>query len=358
MSVLQVRNFEKSFGAFKAVHGISFSLAEGEILAIIGPSGCGKTTTLRCIAGLERPTGGEIIVGGRTVASSTVFVPPEKRDIGMVFQSYALWPHKTVFQNIAYGLNIKNMPKDQIAEAVARTLDLVGLRGLEQRYPAELSGGQQQRVALARSVIGEPRIILLDEPLSNLDAKLRERMRDDIRSLIRSLNISAVHITHDQSEAMGIADRIICMHAGYIEQEGSARDIYRKPLTMFAADFFGTVSFLDGEVIAVAPGQASIRVAPQVELTVAVRDPVQPGDKVTVALRPESVTMSTTPTAGANALTGTIASETFLGSYSDYIVATGGLSLRARTNIDLPVGTTVYCTIDPAQLNVFPAGSK
>ncbi|HEY4201319.1 MAG TPA: ABC transporter ATP-binding protein [Devosiaceae bacterium] len=358
MPVLDVRNFEKAFGSYKAVRNVSFSLNEGEILAIVGPSGCGKTTTLRCIAGLERPTGGEIALGDQVVASATTFVPPEKRDIGMVFQSYALWPHKTVAQNIAYGLTLRRQSKEEVAEAVRRGLDLVGLSGLEQRYPSELSGGQQQRVALARSVVTRPRILLLDEPLSNLDAKLRERMRDDIKSLIKSLQISAVHITHDQSEAMGIADRIIVMRDGRIEQEGSARELYRRPAGRFVADFIGSVSFLEGEIVGVGSDGTRIRLAPDLEIAARGMGNGAVGDRVTVALRPENAELSSTAPGDANVFAGRIAAENFLGSYSEYLVEHGAVRFKAHSRLDLAVGDAVFVSIDPALVSFYPAETE
>jgi iron(III) transport system ATP-binding protein len=354
MSVLEVRNFEKAFGAYKAVRNVSFALGEGEILAIVGPSGCGKTTTLRCIAGLERPTGGQIAISGQTIASESVFVPPDKRDIGMVFQSYALWPHKTVFQNIAYGLEIRREGKDKIAEAVTRSLKLVGLVGLDQRYPSELSGGQQQRVALARSVINRPKILLLDEPLSNLDAKLRERMRDDIKALIKTLKISAVHITHDQTEAMGIADRIIVMRDGHIEQEGSARELYRRPASRFVADFIGSVSFLDGRIVERSDAGATIRLAPGVEIVAGGAGVGNIGDPVTLALRPESAELGLQGIEGPNVFSARIVAENFLGSYSEYIVARGEVSFKVHSRADLPVGAEVVVSVDPTLLSFFP----
>jgi iron(III) transport system ATP-binding protein len=359
MAVLEVRNFRKSFGAYDAVRGVSFALAEGEILAIIGPSGCGKTTTLRCIAGLERPTGGEIVISGQTVASDSVYLPPERRDIGMVFQSYALWPNKTVFQNIAYGLEVRKQSKAEIGKAVQQGLELVGLGGLEKRYPSELSGGQQQRVALARSAVTRPRLLLLDEPLSNLDAKLRERMRDDIKALIKTLKISAVHITHDQSEAMGIADRIIVMRNGDIEQEGSSRDLYRRPASRFVADFIGSVNFLDGIVIGNNAGGTIVRLAEGFDIVARGGVKAGQGDSVTVAFRPEDAELDAAST-GPNGFSARIVAETFLGSYSQYEIEHAGVRFRLHDRADLQAGTDVSVSIDPALVSLFagPAEHK
>ncbi len=352
MAVLEVRNFRKSFGSYDAVRGVSFALAEGEILAIVGPSGCGKTTTLRCIAGLERPTGGDIIISGQTVASDAVYLPPERRDIGMVFQSYALWPNKTVLQNIAYGLEVRKQSKAQIEQAVRQGLELVGLGGLEKRYPSELSGGQQQRVALARSAVTQPKILLLDEPLSNLDAKLRERMRDDIKALIKTLRISAVHITHDQSEAMGIADRIIVMRDGDIEQEGSARDLYRRPASRFVADFIGTVNFLDGTVLGSNADGTIVRVADGFDIVA--RGGVQAGrgESVTVAFRPEDAELGA-GAGGPNSFAARVVEETFLGSYSQYVIEHAGVRFRLHNRADLQAGADVTVRIDPALVSLF-----
>jgi iron(III) transport system ATP-binding protein len=261
-----------------------------------------------------------------------------------------------VFENVAYGLRVRRKTGQEIGRAVHEGLDLVGLCGLEERYPSELSGGQQQRVALARSAVTRPRILLLDEPLSNLDAKLRERMRDDIKALIKALKISAVHITHDQSEAMGIADRIIVMRSGDIEQEGTARDLYRHPASRFVADFVGSINFLDGVVTDSGPEGTAIRLAEGFTLVVRPsRRRVGAGERVTVAFRPEGVVIGAAAD-GTNTFGGRIVSETFLGSHLQYTLEHAGVRFVAHDHADRAVGTDVQVTIDPAMLSLFPVG--
>ena len=230
-----------------AVNRISLEVKKGEILTLLGPSGCGKTTTLRCIAGLEKPDEGDVIIDGKPMFSQGL-VPPSEREIGMVFQNYAVWPHMKVFDNVAYGLKIQKFPKKVIKEKVRETLESLGLTGLEGRFPGQLSGGQQQRVALARALVGNPKVLLLDEPLSNLDAKLRERMRFEIKSLVRRMGITSVYVTHDQAEAMVISDRVSVMNTGDIVQVGTPEEIYKKPANRFVADFIGTTNFIPGEI--------------------------------------------------------------------------------------------------------------
>ncbi len=239
--VLELQGVTKRFGPVVAVDQVSFTVQPGEVFTLLGPSGCGKSTTLRLVAGLEQPDEGSLVLRGRTIASATerMFVAPEKRNMGMVFQSYAIWPHMTVFENVAFPLQLRHWPKTKIQEAVADVLELVGLGGLQQRPATMLSGGQQQRVALARALVYNPDILLLDEPLSNLDAKLREHMRVELRSLQRRLGIAVLFVTHDQAEAMGLSDRIAVMNSGRIEQIGSPVEVYEKPATGFVRDFLG-----------------------------------------------------------------------------------------------------------------------
>ncbi|MFQ5630786.1 MAG: ABC transporter ATP-binding protein [bacterium] len=236
---LRLENIQKTFDSFVAVEDFSLQAAHGEFVSLLGPSGCGKTTTLRMIAGLEKPTRGRITLGERTFAdlAQGVFMPPEKRNIGMVFQSYAIWPHKNVFENIAYPLRIKKLPKQEIRVRVMKALALVKLDGLENRRPNQLSGGQQQRVALARGLIMQPEILLLDEPLSNLDAKLRLNMRDEIKELSRRIGVTMIYVTHDQSEAMALSDRVVIMNRGHILQVGTPDEVRNNPADEFVRDF-------------------------------------------------------------------------------------------------------------------------
>ncbi|MDH4291869.1 MAG: ABC transporter ATP-binding protein, partial [Dehalococcoidia bacterium] len=247
MAFIKIENLFKKFGKVAAVNHVWLEVKQGEILTLLGPSGCGKTTTLRCIAGLERPDEGDVIIDGKSMFSQG-FVPPSKREIGMVFQNYAVWPHMRVFDNVAYGLKIQKLPKNVIKKKVTENLESLGLTGLEKRFPGQLSGGQQQRVALARALVGNPKVLLLDEPLSNLDAKLREKMRFEIKSLVRRMGITSVYVTHDQAEAMVISDRVSVMNAGDIVQVGTPEEIYKKPANRFVADFIGTTNFIPGEI--------------------------------------------------------------------------------------------------------------
>lgn len=239
MSTVELKSVGKSYGAVKVVNDVSLSIRDGEFMTFLGPSGCGKTTCLRMIAGLERNTSGTILLDGETVSdpASRLFVAPEKRRIGMVFQTYAVWPHMNVFDNVAYPLRVSHQPKDVIQSKVMKTLAMVELAGLEKRMPSQLSGGQQQRVALARGLAMEPRVLLLDEPLSNLDAKLREKMRGDIRRIQKELKITVVLVTHDQIEANTMSDRIVILNKGTVLQVGTPDEIHRKPADEFVADF-------------------------------------------------------------------------------------------------------------------------
>src|SRR4030067_42153 len=248
MAFIKIENLLKKFGNMVAVNHISLEVKKGEILTLLGPSGCGKTTTLRCIAGLERPDEGDVIIDDKSMFSQG-FVPPSKREIGMVFQNYAVWPHLRVFDNVAYGLKIQKFAKHMIKQKVTEVLESVGLTGLGRRYPGQLSGGQQQRVALARALVRNPKVLLLDEPLSHLDAKLREKISFEIKSLVRRMGLTSVYVTHDQAEEMVISDRIVVMDTGNIVQIGSPEEIYKKPANRFVADFIGTTNFIAGEIV-------------------------------------------------------------------------------------------------------------
>ena len=241
MTPLRLAELQKTYGSTPAVRGVSLDVQGGEVLGLLGPSGCGKTTVLKCMAGLEQPTGGEIWIGDRLVASSRESVPPERRNIGMVFQSYALWPHKTVFANIAYPLEVRGRPREEVRRRVGEALEVVGLTGLDARYPSQLSGGQQQRVAIARSIVYEPQVLLFDEPLSNLDANTRLRVRGDLKRLLKRLGITAVYVTHDQTEAMAICDRIALMHGGSLIQVGPPDELYARPKSLFVAELIGSI---------------------------------------------------------------------------------------------------------------------
>ena len=262
MAFIEIQKLFKRFKNVVAINHIQLEVKKGEMLTLLGPSGCGKTTTLRCIAGLEKPDEGDIVIDGKPMLSQG-FVQPSKRGIGMVFQNYAVWPHMKVYNNIVYGLKIQKMSRQQINEQAQKVLELVGLSGLEDRYPAQLSGGQQQRVALARALVGNPKVLLLDEPLSNLDAKLREELRFEIKSLVRRMGITSVYVTHDQAEAMVISDRIVVMESGNVVQIGTAQEIYAKPAHRFVADFIGTMNVMPGEIVEVLPDETEVYVRPE-----------------------------------------------------------------------------------------------
>ena len=247
MASVAIRHVTKAFDGRAVLKDFDETIADGEFVTLLGPSGCGKTTMLRMIAGFEKPTSGELYIDGRLVSGGKTFVPPEKRNIGMVFQSYAVWPHMTVFDNVAYPLTLRRMPKQELAREVERALETVHLRRYADRLPNQLSGGQQQRVALARALAAGPELLLLDEPLSNLDAKLRGSMRFEIKEIQKQLGITVVYVTHDQTEAMAMSDRIFVIHRGTVQQRGAPADVYNHPVNPFVADFLGQVDFFPGE---------------------------------------------------------------------------------------------------------------
>ncbi|MEJ1974950.1 MAG: ABC transporter ATP-binding protein [Acetobacteraceae bacterium] len=247
--MISIRGLRKAYGRFVALEGLDLDIAAGEVIALLGPSGCGKSTTLQLVAGFIEPTGGEIRVSGRLMSRAGMVVPPERRGMSLIFQSYAIWPHKTVAENVAFGLQVRGLPKAEIAERVKAHLGTVRLEHLAERYPAELSGGQQQRIALARALVVNPAILLLDEPLSNLDANLREEMRFEIRRLHDTTGITMIYVTHDQTEAMVCADRIAVMNKGRIDQVGTGFEIYEQPRTKFVASFIGRSNALPGRLV-------------------------------------------------------------------------------------------------------------
>ena len=310
MSEVRIEHVFKRFGDVTAVSDFDLTVKDGEFVSLLGPSGCGKTTSLRMIAGFERATEGEIYIGDHCVSShiKNTFVPPEKRDIGMVFQSYAVWPHMTVTENVAYPLKIQKVPKEERAARVAEMLKLVHLDEYGSRYPHQLSGGQQQRVALARGLVMRPGLLLLDEPLSNLDAKLRESMRFEISSIQKELGITVIYVTHDQSEAMTMSDRVVVMSRGVIQQIGTPYEIYRNPANKMVADFIGLVNFVEGEVQ-----------GDRVYISgTGVSFPNTSGitGSATIAVRPENITMSRT----SGTIEGTLVHRFYLGDAVDYRV--------------------------------------
>ena len=334
MSEVRIEHVFKRFGGVTAVNDFNLTVKDGEFVSILGPSGCGKTTTLRMIAGFERATEGEIYIGENCVSSSDkgTFAPPEKRDIGMVFQSYAVWPHMTVAENVGYPLKIQKVDKETRAKRVQEMLELVHLGEYGERYPHQLSGGQQQRVALARALVAQPGLLLLDEPLSNLDAKLRESMRFEILSIQKKLNITVVYVTHDQGEAMAMSDRVVVMSKGVVQQIGHPHEIYTNPANKMVADFIGLVNFISGE----AKGDRVFIKGTNVSFA----NPTDITGEATIAVRPENISISE----HGGQLEGTMVARFYLGDAVDYRVQCGENMIRV--------------IVKGADVNAYPDGSK
>lgn len=349
-----------------AVNDISFNVEDGSLFTLLGPSGCGKTTTLRSIAGLERPDSGTIEVGGRVLFAGgsggrAVNIPANERGLGMVFQSYAIWPHMSVFDNVAFPLQVKKRAsrpgKKEIAERVMRVLQTMELAELADRQATKLSGGQQQRLALARALVIEPPLLLLDEPLSNLDAKLRESLRYELKRLQRELGITSVYVTHDQVEALVLSTSVAVMKGGNVVQLGRPREIYENPNCRFVAEFIGTSNFMAGTVTERDNDRYVVETADgRLVLDSAAAIPV--GTDVVVSIRPEAVEVSTTSRAGEvpNEWTGTVLTRAFLGEAVDHVVAVGRHEIRARGNpsVSIEQGTEVYLRMDPSKLALVP----
>ncbi len=328
MAHVELRKLRKMYGKTVAVDGIDLDIGKGEFMTLLGPSGCGKTTTLRMIAGLIEPTDGEIRVGGKLLSSpGTKLVPPEKRNMGMVFQSYAVWPHMKVFDNVAFPLHNLKKSKEEIRKRVRAALDLVKLDGLENRYPSHLSGGQQQRVALARAMAVEPDILLFDEPLSNLDAKLREEMRFELKEIQRRIGVTSIYVTHDQAEAMAISDRIAVMCHGQIKQIGKPREIYDSPEDPFTAEFIGLANFFPGKAIT----DRTVCLAGHHELEVdGCSRALTLGADVLVSIRPHNINIYKNLKKTRNELLGIVEKGSYLGDKVDYRVRVGDASLRIQ----------------------------
>jgi iron(III) transport system ATP-binding protein len=360
---LVVERLVKRYGAVTAVDDVSFSVAPGQFISLLGPSGCGKTTTLRCIAGFERADRGTISINGEAVtdAAAGVFVPPNKRNFGMVFQSYAIWPHMTVLDNVGYPLRVQNKySRAAIRERVLDKLATVGLSGLADRYPMQLSGGQQQRVAVARALIMEPKVLLFDEPLSNLDAKLRERMRFELVEIQGKLGIPAVYVTHDQAEAMVMSSRVIVMEDGRIAQEGPPEHIYANPRSRFVADFIGLSNFVPAQVRDRGVNGTWLVQSALGRHWCTGQGSHRPGEEVLLAIRPERINLAREPFADGAGFAAKLQSRYFLGPYSEYFLTVGTQTLRAQSSASLPVavGEQVYARVQPEHCQIVAGGME
>jgi iron(III) transport system ATP-binding protein len=353
---LRIQGLTKQFGAFTALGDISLEIAEGEFVCFLGPSGCGKTTLLRAIAGLDIQTAGRIEQGGRDISA----LPPSRRDFGIVFQSYALFPNLTAAQNVAYGLSHARARRVEVAGRVRELLEMVGLGEHGRKYPAQLSGGQQQRVALARALATSPGLLLLDEPLSALDAKVRVHLRHEIKQLQRRLGVTTIMVTHDQEEALTMADRIVVMRSGATEQVGTPLEIYREPASPFVADFIGVMNFVAATVV----GEGRVRLG---ELELACdADGLAPGTEVTLAIRPEDIVVQEASAGGPNAVPMRVEALAFLGSFfrADLVAAApAGTLLRADLPVDLvrrldiAEKRALVCVLPPERLRIYPGST-
>jgi iron(III) transport system ATP-binding protein len=351
---VEVQGLLKCFGTDRAVDGVSFSVPKGAFVTLLGPSGCGKTTTLMSIAGLHSIDAGRICVGGvvYTAPAEGIFLAPEKRDIGMVFQSYAIWPHMSVAENVAYPLEIRKVESAEIEARVVEVLRLVGLSQMASKLATELSGGQQQRAALARAIVSRPRLLLFDEPLSNLDLKLREQMRVELKRIQREVNITSIYVTHDQAEALVMSDDIIVMSKGRIEQKGGPREIYGRPVNAYVSNFIGLTNLLPGRVVRVtAHGRGEVEIAVGgrvVKLACMLGDGLAVGEETVISVRPEDVKM-TRQGSGGSCLEGEVIQAIFLGNCMDCRVRCGDFEWKvmAHPRAGLRIGAKVYLRLDP-----------
>jgi len=351
MSKLALVGLGKSFGPVAAVADVNLTLIQGEFVSLLGPSGCGKTTTLRMIAGFIKPTMGSVEMNGQTISSTAYVVAPEKRGMSMIFQSYAIWPNMTVGQNVAFGLQLRRLGKAEIGERVDRILDVVRMKHLKDRYPAELSGGQQQRVALARAIVIEPEVLLLDEPLSNLDASLREEMRSEIRRLHDAFQITTVYVTHDQAEAMVTSDRIVVMNHGRIEQTDDPVTLYNVPKTRFVAGFIGRTNFFDGVVDSGQIAFGGFRLPAHLALDAATLP-----KKVSFSIRPQSILIERHRPDEREVswwIEGTVVERAYLGEYWEYLVRPKESDARIRVTTEPltvhEVNDAVWLRLDPGR---------
>jgi ABC-type Fe3+/spermidine/putrescine transport system ATPase subunit len=362
--ILKLRGITKQFHNFRAIDNISLDIKRGEIFSLLGPSGCGKSTTLRIVAGLEQPEDGEISLNETVLVSakSGVFVPSQKRNMGMVFQSYAIWPHLSVFDTVAYPLALRKVSKAEIDTKVRKVLQQVGLEGYEDRMSPMLSGGQQQRVALARALVYEPHVLLLDEPFSNLDVKLREQMRIDLKLLQRRVGVTVILVTHDQLEALSLSDRIAVMNKGHIEQLGTPFELYENPKTAFVRDFIGTSLQINGRLIGNSGGDATVELAGGVHLKGRLHNEVEAkvGDEIVASVRPERLIADVTTSAGVpNALQAVIKALLFVGDRYECVLQIGDQEIRSflsrpRDRSFYEEGMRVQLTLPTDEVTIWP----
>jgi iron(III) transport system ATP-binding protein len=342
MPEIHVEGLVRDFGDQRALDHVGFTVADGELFTLLGPSGCGKSTTLMSLAGFQTPNEGRLAVGADTFfdAERRIDVPAEQRNLGIVFQSYAVWPHMTVFENLAFPLKVRKVRRRALAERVREVLELVDMAQYEKRYPHQLSGGQQQRVALARALVYSPSVLLLDEPFSNLDAKLRERARTWVKDLQHRLGLTTIFVTHDQDEALSMSDRVVVMDHGVIQQIGTPEEVYRQPSNRFVAEFVGRVNLIDGTIASVDGGSVVVEVNGSGErLTLAAPDDTSLAANVTVAVRPEAVTLSAADGAAANVTNtwdASVQTVAFLGDHYEYEVNAGTLALTVQSPRRVP----------------------
>ncbi|WP_103108454.1 ABC transporter ATP-binding protein [Brevibacillus reuszeri] len=355
---VELRGIMKKFQNNVVVQDFNLQVEQGEFIAFLGPSGCGKTTTLNMIAGFLDPDGGDLLIKGQRMNG----VPPYKRELGMVFQTYSLFPHMTVAENIAYGLKLRKIGKQEMQERVKRVLELVKLPNVADRYPKQLSGGQRQRIAIARALVIEPSLLLLDEPLSNLDAKLREELRDELKRLHQEIGVTTIFVTHDQEEALALSDRIVVLNHGFVEQIGTPLEIYNQPASEFVHTFIGKTNRMEGEIIAIDADGITVRTTGGLLIQAAkqARD-FSLQQKVIVFVRPEKIKLSDTGVhTGANQVEGHLQLASFLGSYTECEVVAGKHTLSVKVQMsdksaEREAGTTVYCNWDAEDVLIMPA---
>lgn len=357
MSFVEISKLVKSFGSEVAVAGIDLSVEQGEFVTLLGPSGCGKTTTLRCIAGLEHPDSGDIRIEGDCVTSvaSEIFLTPEERNLGMVFQSYAVWPHMTVFDNVAYGLRVRRESKAVIKEKTTKALQLVGLAPFARRYATNLSGGQRQRVALARAIVYNPKVVLFDEPLSNLDAKLREQMRIELTRLQHDMGITSIYVTHDQTEALVMSDKVVVMDKGVIQQIGDPETIYAEPTNAFVANFIGVANLMEGKLLGRDGGAADMEIplgeeSAPLRLRATGAEDAPAGGRIILSVRPEDILLHVEkPAEALNLMEGEVIDTVYLGNFLDCQVRVGPHEVGVQIDHfeQLAPGQKVYLSFTP-----------